>query len=89
MTGMQIATKAKEQLTTLTGLKAETVSAFSKNPDGYQVNVEMLEMVHVPNSLDVLATYETQLDNQGNIISYLRTRRYHRGETFEKEENRS
>jgi len=89
MTGMQIANKAKDQLTTLTGLKAETVSAFTKNSDGYQVSVEMLEMVHVPNCLDVLATYEVQLDPQGNIISYLRTRRYHRSETFEKEENRA
>lgn len=86
MTGLQIANKAKEQITALTGLKADTVSAFKKNPEGYQVDVEMLEMAHVPNNLDLLATYEIQLDAQGNMISYRRTRRYHRGDTMEKEE---
>ena len=86
MTGLQIAAKAKEQLTLLTGLKAETVSALNKTPDGYQVNVEMLEMVFVPDTKDVLATYETQMDDKGNIISYQRTRRYYRGDTFEMEE---
>jgi hypothetical protein len=88
MNGMQIATKAREQISELTGLKADTVSAFGKTDAGYQVIVEMLELVRVPNSMDVLATYETQLDKQGNLVSYERTRRYHRNEMQDKLETR-
>jgi len=89
MLGTQIALKVKEQLTEITGLKAETVSSFVKTQDGYQVIIDLLELANVPDTHDVLATYETQVDEKGNIISYQRTRRYRRNETFEKEEEQT
>jgi hypothetical protein len=48
-----------------------------------------LELANVPDTHDVLATYETQVDEKGNILSYQRIHRYHRNETFGKEEEQA
>lgn len=80
MTGPEIAQRAKEQLAELTGHAADTVSGLLKDEDGWHVTVDMLEMKYVPDTGDVLATYEALLDDEGNLLSYQRTRRYRRGE---------
>ena len=84
-TGLQIAQQAKEQLQALTNLKAETVSSLSHEGEGWQVVLEMVEMKYVPDTMDVLGSYEVLLDAEGNVVSYARTRRYHRGDTEEKQ----
>ncbi len=86
MTGLQIAQRAKEQLVQLTGLKPDTVSAIAKDEQGWHVMVEMVEMKRIPDARDVLATYESLLDDEGNLLSYQRTRRYLREQVMEKEE---
>jgi hypothetical protein len=80
MTSLQIVQKAKEQLNALTGLKPDTVSKMLRSGDGWRVVVEMVELKVVPDSKDLLATYETMLDGEGNVLSYERTARYRRGE---------
>lgn len=85
MTGPEIAQRAKEQLAELTGLKPDTVSALSKDEEGWHVTVDIIEMKYVPDTRDVLATYEALLDDEGNLLSYQRTKRYHRGEVTEQE----
>lgn len=76
----EIARQAKEQLSLLTGLKPDTVSSLSRSPDGWHAAIEMIELRRVPDSGDVLATYEVQLDEAGNLLGYERTRRYQRGQ---------
>jgi hypothetical protein len=85
MTGPEIAQRAKEQLAQLTGLEPGTVSALSKDEEGWHVAVDMIEMKYIPDTGDVLATYEALLDDEGNLIRYQRTRRYHRGQVTEEE----
>jgi hypothetical protein len=85
MTGPQIAQQAKEQLVQLTGLKPYTVSALSKDDEGWHVTVELIELKRIPEATDVLATYETLLDDEGNLLRYQRTRRYYRAEVMEQE----
>jgi hypothetical protein len=82
-TGPEIVQRAKEQLAQLTGLKAGTVSALSKDEEGWHVTVDVIEMKYVPDTKDVLAAYETLLDNEGNLLSYQRTRRYRRDQVTE------
>lgn len=82
-TGMEIAERAKEQLVQLTGLKPDTVSALKKDQDGWHVIVVMLEMKYVPDTGDMLATYEMLLDDEGQLISYERTSRYRRNQAME------
>jgi hypothetical protein len=76
----EIATRAKEQLSALTGLKANTVSSLSHDEDGWHIVADLIEMKRIPDSADVLATYEVRLDDKGNLLSYQRTRRYTRGQ---------
>ncbi len=83
MTGPEIAQRAKEQLAQLTGLKPETVSALIKDEEGWHVTVDLIELKRIPEATDVLASYETLLDDQGNLLRYQRTRRYLRQEVME------
>jgi len=83
MVGTQIAELAKQQLTELTGLKPDTVSSMCKDEEGWHVNVDLIQLCRIPDTSDVLATYETLLDEQGNLLRYQRTRRYLRSETMD------
>lgn len=85
LTGLQIARLAKEQLSELTGLKPDTVSGLKKEADGWHVTLEMIEMRRIPDTGDMLGTYTTLLDEDGNMMDYRRTRRYLRGETMSEE----
>jgi hypothetical protein len=76
----EIANRAKDQLSSLTGLKASTVSSLSHEDDGWHIVADLIEMKRIPDSADILATYEVRLDEKGNLISYERTRRYTRGQ---------
>ena len=80
MKPLEIAQAAREQLQQLTGLKVDTVSKLQKVEDGWLVNIEILEVRAVPDTKDLLGTYEVQLDAEGNVLSYQRTNRYRRGE---------
>ena len=84
-TGLQIAQIVKEQLAELTCFKPDTVSSVSKNEQGWHVLVEMIEMKRIPEGSDMLATYETLADDQGNLIKFKRTRRYLRQQVLEEE----
>ncbi len=83
MIGSQIAQAAKECLVELTGLTPDTVSGMTKDEEGWHVNVDMIELSRIPQSADVLATYEAVLDADGNLVRYQRTRRYHRSQVTE------
>jgi hypothetical protein len=70
---------AREQLSELTGMTAETVSSFARTPDGWRLVLEVLELARVPDSVSLLASYEVEVDSDGELVSYRRTRRYERG----------
>ncbi len=79
---LEIATRAKEQLTALTGLTTCTVSGLSHHEDGWHMVVELIELKRIPEASDILATYEVTLDDKGNLLSYRRTRRYSRDQMY-------
>ena len=83
MTGAQMALIGKETIAELTGLHPETVSGLSKDEEGWHVFVDLIELKRIPEATDVLATYETVLDDEGNLIRYERTRRYTRDQLME------
>ena len=83
MSMFEIAARAKEQLTMLTGLKASTVSNLRHDEEGWHIVADLIELKRIPESSDVLATYEARLDDKGNLLSYQRTRRYTRGQISE------
>jgi hypothetical protein len=70
---------AKQQVSELTGLRAETVSSLDRDgDDGWRVTVEALELRRVPDTMDVIGTYEVTLSDDGELKGFRRRRRYHR-----------
>ena len=70
---------ALRQIAELTGKESEGVTGVEPADDGWVVGVEVVEDRRVPSSTDILATYETELDMDGELMSYRRVRRYPRG----------
>lgn len=71
--------EAREQLSELTGKPVDAVSTFSATEDGWRLEVEVLELSRVPDTMSLLASYEVTLDSQGVLTGYQRLRRYERG----------
>jgi hypothetical protein len=67
----------------LTGYQPEAVTGLEWDGDLWRVTVDALEMSRIPNTTDVLGEYEIQLDDQGTLRGYRRTRRFVRGSAQE------
>ncbi|MGW0533193.1 gas vesicle protein GvpO [Streptomyces sp. NPDC003032] len=76
---MAVLRAAQDQLAELTGMTAESVSSFERTDDGWQLEIEVLELARVPDTMSLLASYEVRLDPQGELTGYRRVRRYERG----------
>jgi hypothetical protein len=72
--------QARQQLSALLERPVESVSAFERTHDGWVVNLEVVEVSRVPESTDVLASYEVELDEDRNLRRYARVRRYIRSQ---------
>jgi hypothetical protein len=70
-----------EQIGELTGHGVEGVVSVERIDDGWKVGVEVVESRRIPDSADILAVYDGRLDEDAELISYRRTRRYLRGQT--------
>ncbi|MBI5587658.1 MAG: gas vesicle protein [Deltaproteobacteria bacterium] len=69
---MGLIDKAKNDISKLTGLAASSVVKTTKLDAGWQMAIEMVEKRSIPDGMDILATYEVKLDDQGNILEFNR-----------------
>jgi hypothetical protein len=71
---------AREEVASLTGRRVETVSGLRRDGDekSWIVNVEVLELERVPDTMDLLASYAVTLSEDGEVLGFERERRYHR-----------
>ncbi|GAA2573536.1 gas vesicle protein [Streptomyces roseoviolaceus] len=76
---MEVLRQARGQLEELTGMTAESVSSFEQTEHGWTLEVEVLELERVPDTMSLLASYQVELDGQGQLTGYRRVRRYERG----------
>jgi hypothetical protein len=76
---MEVLRQARAQLAELTGMAAETVSSFEQTEDGWSLEVEVLELARVPDTMSLMASYQVDLDFRGQLTGYRRVRRYERG----------
>jgi hypothetical protein len=67
------------QIAELTGKDPEGVTGVEPADDGWLVTVEVVENRRIPNTTDLLASYETEIGPDGELVSYRRARRYARG----------
>ena len=79
MSGPKVAQAAVQQLIELVGKQPEGVTGLQRTEDGWTVQVEVLEVRRVPDTTDVLSSYEVEMDTDGDLLGYRRLRRYVRG----------
>ncbi|SDC52626.1 gas vesicle protein [Streptomyces prasinopilosus] len=76
---MEVLRQARGQLAELTGMEAESVSSFEQTEDGWALEIEVLELERVPDTMSLMASYQVELDPDGQLTGYRRVRRYERG----------
>jgi hypothetical protein len=78
LTTAQVIDRAKKQLAELIERKSEAVTGVAKEDGLWHVSLEMLERKAIPDHMDLLASYDVLLDEEGNIVKFdrgdLRTR---------------
>lgn len=72
--------RAKDHLRDLRDAEAEAVSSIHRTRDGWRVALDVVEVHRIPESTDVLATYELDLDDDGELVTLERTARFYRSE---------
>lgn len=80
MSLVKVGRVALRELEELIGCPAEGVTAISKDDDNWSVQVEVLEVGRVPETTDVMGSYEVTVDGNGHVTGYRRTRRYLRAQ---------
>lgn len=81
----EMAERAKQQLAEVTGFKPVAVVASHRDAKGWHLSVDMLEMARLPDSTDLLGTYEVDLDEEGNMLRFEKKRTHLRGVPYEEE----
>ncbi|MEW2248222.1 MULTISPECIES: gas vesicle protein GvpO [unclassified Streptomyces] len=76
---MEVLRNARSQLAELTGMNPESVSSFEQTEDGWALEVEVLELARVPDTMSLMASYQVELDPEGQLTGYRKVRRYERG----------
>ena len=69
---LDLVKKAREQLGELTGLELGSTVSVRKGESGWCVLVEVVEKNSIPDSQDILATYELSVDDEGNVQNFTR-----------------
>ncbi|MCU7826298.1 gas vesicle protein [Kitasatospora sp. DSM 101779] len=79
LTARRAASVAAADVGDLTGRTPEGITSIDRTDDGWRIGVEVLESRRVPDASDILAVYLVALDDDGDLVSYRRERRYYRG----------
>ena len=66
----EIIEKAREELSSITGLELSTTVGAIKEDRGWVVNLEMVEKHSIPDQMDILALYEMVLDEGGDVVGF-------------------
>jgi hypothetical protein len=72
--------RAREQLEELLGKPVESASSLERTHDGWLVTLEVVELKRIPESTDILAAYELELDESLGFRRYQQVRRYTRSQ---------
>ncbi len=82
----EISKTALSMTESLLNKKSEGITSVSGGDDGWKVNVEVLERKAVPDTQDILSTYELKLTSDGELTGYKRTGTRRRGDRVVEEE---
>ncbi len=79
--GVRVASEAARQFAELSSKQVEGVTSLRRTEEGWEVELEVLELRRIPATTDVLAVYEVTVDSSLELEGYRRTHRYVRGQT--------
>ncbi|HEX6932262.1 MAG TPA: gas vesicle protein GvpO [Streptosporangiaceae bacterium] len=79
LTAAKVAQLGLRQIADLTGKDPAGVVSVESAEEGWTIGVEVVEDKRIPSSTDMLAIYQADLDETGELQSYRRLRRYSRG----------
>jgi hypothetical protein len=78
----ELAQQAKRQVSEMTGLQSGTVTGLDRaGDDRWVVTVEVVELARVPNTMDVMGSFEVTLSKDGELLGLRRRGRYRRSQT--------
>jgi hypothetical protein len=81
----RIARRAGDHVAEMTGKEPEGITSLEHTDDGgWLVGVEVVETRRIPDSTDILAVYEAELDPEGELLAYKRVKRYSRCQVGER-----
>jgi len=81
----EIVRRAGAELNALIGLDISSTIRAEKEGDEWLVSLEVVEKHSIPESMDILAAYETRIDGEGNMLKFRRTGMRRRIDTEESE----
>ena len=64
--------QARSDLSKLTGLNPSSIIGAVKSENGWRISIEMIEKKSIPDQMDILATYEVVIDEDGNLLNFER-----------------
>ncbi len=64
--------KTKEDLSRLTGLEPSSTIKAAREGSEWVIDVEMVEKHSIPDGMDILATYEVRVDEEGEVVGFTR-----------------
>ncbi len=73
---LTVSRAALAEVAHLTGKDAEKVVSLRRDGDVWALEVDVVDLRRVPDTTDILATYQVHLDDQGNVLDLHRIRRY-------------
>ncbi|OQO93667.1 gas vesicle protein GvpO [Saccharomonospora piscinae] len=81
VTAAQAAERALDHVERLTRRQPLGVTSVAPTEEGWLAEVEVVEESRVPSTANILGLYEVDMEVNGDLVSYRRTRRYARGRT--------
>jgi hypothetical protein len=83
---LELAEQARRQVSAMTGLQSGTVTGLDRaGDDRWVVTVEVLELERIPNTMDVMGTFEVTLSEDGEVVGLRRSGRRRRSQTDQHE----
>ncbi|HEX9911753.1 MAG TPA: gas vesicle protein GvpO [candidate division Zixibacteria bacterium] len=62
--------QTRQELAEATGLKLSSTLGVSKDDKGWLISVEMIEKKSIPDGMDILATYEARVNDEGELLEF-------------------
>lgn len=83
--GEKAARLAADYVATMTGKEPEGIVSLERaEHGGWVIGVEVVETRRIPDSTDILAVYEAELDAEDELVAYRRVKRYSRCQVRER-----